>query len=337
METSEMNRTLKTAMTGALALSAAACIDLGTNPRGSLAASDFALALAGTGETQSSFSDAAAGGLTGFVSGGFHQQGPGGGGGGGRRGGGSWLMGGGLEGGFAGYGLGNNFGLRPIDNTNCTYNTTSLRLECTPVVRNGVTITRSFAFANASGVAQSAFDSASTDRINTRSTIIGSIVGGFRRGFGHGFRSGFGPGSDTSATRRLPLQNDTTTVNLASDRSVSGLRGTERLVNGTSGGTETTVGTDSVGRVTIVRVAGDTATGVRIPKTATGGMPYPIAGTIVRSMKVTLTYDGAAAQTSTRREVLTFDGSATATVTITQDGTIRNCTLPLPRGRLSCS
>ena len=108
-------------------------------------------------------------------------------------------------------------------------------------------------------------------------------------------------------------------------------------ISGTSGGTETTVGTDSVGRLTIVRVAGDTATGVKIPKTAAGGMPFPIAGNIVRSMKVTLTYDGKAAQTSIRREVITFDGSSTATVTVTQDGSTKNCTLPLPRGRMSCS
>lgn len=329
-----MKRTLKTAMTGALAVSAAACMDLGTNPRGSLDAGDFALAIAGTGESQSSFSDASVGGLTGFVSGGFNQRGPGGGG---SRGGASWLMGGGLDGGFAGYGLGGGFGHRPIDNRNCTYNTTVLRLECAPVTRGDVTISRSFAFADAAGTAQASFDSATTDRINTRSTIVGTISGGFRRGFGHGFRHGFGPGNDNGAPRRGRLENDTTRVNLASDRTVSGLRGTDRLINGTSGGTETTSGTDSIGRVTIVRVAGDTASGVKIPTASAGSHPYPIAGTIVRSMKVTLTYDGKSAQSSVRREVITFNGSATAAVTITHDGTTKNCSLPLPRGRLTCS
>ncbi len=334
-----MNRVLKTALIGGMTLGAAACMDFGTSPSTSLQASDFALALAGTGESQTSFSDASAGGLTGFVSGGFNQQGgpggPGGPGDGGRRGG-SWMMGGGLEAGFAGYGLGNGFGHRPIDNTSCTFNATSARLECAAVVRNGVTITRSFSFANAAGASQSAFDTATTDRINTRSIIVGTIAGGFHRGFGHGFRHGFGPGNE-SAAHRTPLVNDTTSVNNASDRSVSGLRGEQRTISGTSGGTETTVGTDSVGRLTIVRVAGDTATGVKIPKTAAGGMPYPVAGNIVRSMRVSLTYDGRAAQTSIRREVITFDGSATAAVTVTQDGATKNCTLPLPRGRMSCS
>jgi hypothetical protein len=34
--------------------------------------------------------------------------------------------------------------------------------------------------------------------------------------------------------------------------------------------------------------------------------------------------------------VITYDGTATAKVVITQDGTTQNCTLPLPRGRLTC-
>jgi hypothetical protein len=76
-------------------------------------------------------------------------------------------------------------------------------------------------------------------------------------------------------------------------------------------------------------------TGVVISITA-AGRPYPTAGTIIRSMKVTLTYDGQSPVSSTRREVLTYDGSTTATVVITQDGETQTCALPLPRGRVSC-
>ena len=53
-------------------------------------------------------------------------------------------------------------------------------------------------------------------------------------------------------------------------------------------------------------------------------------------MKVTLARDGSSPVSSTRREVITYDGSTTATVVITQDGTTQTCTLPLPRGRMSC-
>jgi hypothetical protein len=35
--------------------------------------------------------------------------------------------------------------------------------------------------------------------------------------------------------------------------------------------------------------------------------------------------------------VVTYDGTATAKVVITRDGTTRNCTVALPRGRPSCS
>ena len=48
-----------------------------------------------------------------------------------------------------------------------------------------------------------------------------------------------------------------------------------------------------------------------------------------------LTYDVEASVS--RREVITYDGSATAKVEITENGTTRNCTRPLPRGQLSCS
>jgi hypothetical protein len=38
-----------------------------------------------------------------------------------------------------------------------------------------------------------------------------------------------------------------------------------------------------------------------------------------------------------REEDVTYDGSTTAKVVITKNGVTKNCTLPLPHGRLSCS
>jgi hypothetical protein len=89
------------------------------------------------------------------------------------------------------------------------------------------------------------------------------------------------------------------------------------------------------GTFTATRVLADTTTNVLIP-VQPNAIAYPTAGTIVRSMKVTLTYEGQTPLTSERREVITFNGSSTATVVITKDGETRNCTLPLPRGRLVC-
>jgi hypothetical protein len=54
-------------------------------------------------------------------------------------------------------------------------------------------------------------------------------------------------------------------------------------------------------------------------------------------MSATVTKDGSAPSTSSRSEVITYDGSATAKVVITHDGVTKNCTKPLPHGRLTCA
>jgi hypothetical protein len=85
-----------------------------------------------------------------------------------------------------------------------------------------------------------------------------------------------------------------------------------------------------------MRLAGDTITGLVIP-IQDGRPTFPTAGTIVRSMQATVTLDGQTPSTSSRREVITYDGSATAQVVITHDGVTKNCTKPLPHGRLTCA
>jgi hypothetical protein len=53
-------------------------------------------------------------------------------------------------------------------------------------------------------------------------------------------------------------------------------------------------------------------------------------------MNATVTIQGQSPTTKSRREVITYDGSATATIVITQDGTTKTCSLPLPRGMPTC-
>jgi hypothetical protein len=109
-------------------------------------------------------------------------------------------------------------------------------------------------------------------------------------------------------------------------------------VDGASAGTESTTGTSSRGSFTATRTVGDTTTGLVIPvATSTTQRPYPTAGTTTRSIAATLQYANESAVSLTRREVVTYDGSATAKVVITENGTTKNCTKPLPRGPLSCS
>jgi hypothetical protein len=113
---------------------------------------------------------------------------------------------------------------------------------------------------------------------------------------------------------------------------------TRRTVDGTSAGRETTTGSNDRGRYTLRRVVGDTIRGVVIPvpDETFDTRPYPVAGTVIRAMEVTLAYGDRLARSSSRREVVTFDGSDTATLVITVNGVSKTCSLPLPYGRPVC-
>src|SRR5216117_2131715 len=137
-------------------------------------------------------------------------------------------MGGGIGEAFiGGIGFGRGFGRGPFgewereghDSDDCAFSTTSNRLECTIVRENGLTINRSFSYLDASGAVQQAFDTAKTNTVNAQTTVSGTRV--------------HHDGADTS------------TVNSKSDITVVGLASgsTQRTVNATASGTESTVGT----------------------------------------------------------------------------------------------
>lgn len=227
-----------------------------------------------------------------------------------------------------------------------TYAASTGRVTCsTQTLPNGLAVSRSFAFSDASGNAQQAFDSLRTNTINTQASVSGTVTytAGSDSAGEHGGRGGYCAGRGDRGlllgdTARIITA--TTTVASASNRTVSGLAAgsTQRTVNGVSLSTESTNGTSGRGPFTATRVAGDTTSGLVVPMpTSSGGATYPIAGTVIRGMKATLTYSGASTASVSRREVVTYDGSATAKVVITQHDSTRICTKPLPRGPLSCS
>lgn len=284
--------------------------------------------------------------------------------GGGRNGGmdrGS-LMGGGLDVNYSGeregFGRGDGGGRGPFaGGLPCTgtFNASSGRVTCAAETRNGLTINRSAQYKDASGNVQQAFDTATTNSVNTQTSVTGAVTyapesgeRGDDRGGNRGPGGGRGPGRACWGDGRgagglllgdtATIVSATTTVNDVSDRTVTGLAkgSTQRTANGTSKGQESTTSESSRGKFTATRAVGDTTTGLVIPVT-TDGKSYPTAGTVIRSMQASVTYEGQAATTVTRREVVTYDGSATAKVVITENGTTRNCTRPLPRGPLSCS
>jgi hypothetical protein len=267
------------------------------------------------------------------------------------------LMGGGLGGAFAGgvaFGRGGGHG--PFGGgVGCpdgAFDAASGRVVCpTATLPNGLTITRSAAYANAAGQVQQAFDSATTNTVNLRTATSGTVAfdsssgrgrGGFgfaaRGGRGHGGRGGRGGAGGLFLGDTATIVSATVAVENASERTTSGLAAgsARRTVDGASSSRETTTGTSSRGAFTASRVAGDTTRGLVVPVAAAGAATYPTAGTVIRSMRATLAYAGGEPATASRREVLTYDGSATATLVVTEDGVSRTCTVALPRGRPAC-
>jgi hypothetical protein len=301
---------------GALLVVAAACTDGSTTPRTvetSLVAAAFSSATPGYDSLSSSYS---ASGNTG-VFGPRHRGGPRG------RGGDSLgrgeLMGGGMRDEFSGgVGMGPGMGRGPFGEafslSTCTaFDAATGIVTCTPIVRDSLTIARSFRFSTAAGVAQAARDTATTDRIETTRSVTGAD------------------------SARVDITTARTTITSASSRVTTGLAAgsTQRTVNGASTGREVTEGTSTTGAFTSTRIMGDPTTGLVIPVVTTG-YPYPTAGTVIRAMSVTVSYASGTPVTSSRREVITYDGSATAKIAITKDGTTQQCTLALPRGRPVC-
>jgi len=320
------SRTLALALSSSL-LGAAACssndVSSPLGMRGLTSASAFNTPVAGFNEVSSSFApgdgsgmspwmpDRMSGGPLGMAFGGFG-GGDGGIGGPGMGG----LMGGGMDGAFVGgesRGRGSERGpfAGGIDDS-CVFAAATGDVTCGPTTRNGITVTRIGTFKTTSGVAQAKPDS-TTDFDRTRFTVSGTTTA----------RSGV-----------------TSTIASSSDRTSTGLSytSTKRTVNGKSAGSENSTGTNRDGvKFTSVRTSGDTTVGLVVPRSASTTTPsYPTTGVVTRSMKVVMSLDGAAATTSTRREVVTYDGTATTKVTITQDGTTKNCTMALPRGKLVC-
>lgn len=331
---------------------AAACTDFGSNPRSLFSTAALQAALQttplGYGEVTSSYNgnaaDAAPGGPV-WLGGGrdaAFDRGELMGGGLGER------FAGGVAFGAAGPGRG---GRGPFGGglpCGGTFDASTGRVSCTAETRGGLTINRSAQYKTASGTVQSAFDSLTTDEVNLRETVTGSLSftapsDSASRGPGgpggrHGWGEGRGPGGmllgDTAR-----ILNATTTVNNASDRTVKGLASgsTSRTLNSKSTGSESTTGTSSRGTFTATRTIADTTTNLVMPVPSGNSATYPTSGKVVRVMNASVTFAGASPVTLSRREVVTYDGSATATVVITENGTTKNCTRPLPRGRLSCS
>lgn len=345
------SRGARTLALAATTLGATACIDP-NGPASELSVDALAGALAtvpaGYGSLTSSYNGVAApdvGTGTMWIGGGREGHGPG------RDG----LMGGGIAAAFVGgEGMGGGRGHRGpfgggVRCEGTTFEAASGRVTCAPVtLRNGLTVTSSARYLDAAGTVQQAFDTTTTNSVNIRAAVNGTITfdgagggtggrgGPGGRGWGHGRGHGGRLLGDTSTILSASI-----VVANTSDRTVTGLAAgsTQRTVDGVSGGSERTTGTSTRGSFVATRTVADTTAGLRIPVRASTdtARPYPVAGTVTRVMNASLAYGSGTPVTLSRREVVTYDGSATAKVVITENGVTRNCTRPLPHGRLTCS
>jgi hypothetical protein len=215
-----------------------------------------------------------------------------------------------------------------------SFNPATGRFECETVARNGLTIVRSVQYRNSAGDVQPSYDRETTNSVNVKTEVTGTVT--FSR---DSSRGGPGPrfhGRILGDSSRV--LSATTVVEHSSERTVAGLAAgsTQRTVSGTAWGEEQTTGVSTRGNFTAVRQVADTTEGLVVPVRG-DRPPIPTAGRVVRVLRAVVTYEGQSPVTASRREVIVFDGSNTAKVTITHNGVTKNCLLPLPRGRLTCS
>jgi len=163
--------------------------------------------------------------------------------------------------------------------------------ECTTVERNGMTLTRTCAFFDASGTPQSAYDPVATESVVVHVEMTGSLD-----------RGDWGSSS----------------VSRIRDFTVKGLSGSETSAtwNGTGSGTMSRIHqTRDGGEMQMDMSSTETATDVIIPVPRTE-TSWPLGGTITKFVSVTITGGPRDGTTHERNVTITFDGTQFATVTV---------------------
>jgi len=187
-----------------------------------------------------------------------------------------------------------------FDPSACTYSSTDNAFTCPTKTASGLTFQLKFYLFNAAGVAQNAYDAATTDRLRTVYDASGTV----------------------SSTGSTP-----STFQLAhhSDLTLTGLLGTSRTLNGTStdhGVFDTGSGTSAVH---VVADVNGTATNIVLP--AAQGQ-YPASGLLASDINVSTT-SGGFASAATARGTLAFNGTNLVQLTLSTGGGVTACTIDL--------
>ena len=195
----------------------------------------------------------------------------------------------------------------PIDRTggwqgNCPYDVTSGRFTCPTVTREHMTISRSYAFADAAGAAQTAYDAAATESANFVTTMSGAVT----------------------------RDRWSATIERSRNFTVSGLTGAEtaHTINGVGSSTEARSRHTDGGVRMYEMSAVATFANVVVPFPRSRGA-WPLSGTVTR--EVAATREGPAGTGArSRTTVVTFNGTRFATMTVGD----RSFTVDLATGRV---
>lgn len=192
----------------------------------------------------------------------------------------------------------------------CTFSSSTGRIICPDFVRNGLTISRSYALYDAADNAQQKRDS-NTVKINAQIWARGTVE------------------KDSAKV----------TIDRKSDLTATGVQRSSpnRTLNGTEQGTSTIEHRTSRGKVTSAVVFGDTTINLVIPK-EDSPRKWPLSGTVIHSHSGTRTVEGHDGSRSfSYRAVFEYDGSATVKVTITKNGETKSCVRNLETREHSCT
>ena len=197
----------------------------------------------------------------------------------------------------------------------CRYNETEGRWVCAPIVRNGLTFHRSFAYLDENGEPMRRFDANLTAATNTRNAVNGTLL----------------------------REDATIQIRSAGEMTISGLLGeeTSRTFDGREiGRREIDVVTDQGPAHSVIEFA-NRSIAVVIPvvrqtDATTRVRPWPLSGQTVRGHAVTATRNGET-RTERWRETTTFNGTAIVPVEIVSSsrGTL-SCVRNLETGKLTC-
>lgn len=211
----------------------------------------------------------------------------------------------------------------PVSSAACSY--ADGRYSCPPVMQRGVTVTRAFAFYDATGAPQRRYDSLATASVFNQVTVAGRP-------------EGMPPSMVVEIARTFT-------------QTASGLLGreTRRVVDGTGSDTTKTTMATPRGTHTSTTVTHDTTRALVLPvverspaSSLAAPPPYPLGG----SVTTVLSHTGSSSAPpegfpwlpTTTRMTTTFDGTSVARIEISTGGFTRVCTLDMAArpSALSC-